>query len=853
MTLDPDNGNAHALRVRIAAAAAPVREPTGGLLRHDGTGELQVPQAQIDHLINRAMQAQAVGNGTEALNSYIKAVELGAERPDVRYNLAMLLQERGDHLQAVSLLEKSALSDEFALSSYHALGESLRVLGRLHEAAEAFDQALVQVDVEGVGRGEADDLIAMFRSAADAYEELGDLSRSASLYTTLAGVFQNKRWGRELSDQFKLRARALNERSMLAKLQRIGTGVLPGEVVADPRRAQTKHASNPWGAAPPQIENTSEAVASVPEVPRPDILSDDPFASLNLPELSEPTFAPLTALPTEGCSDEVVRYITASSKFMDQGLVHAAIDACYEVIRLDSEYVPIHLRVGEIFERDGQTEPALLKYRTVIDIYTARQQPMAAISAYYHFLELSPDSLVPRGQLAQLLRSSGNINEAVEQVLMVANTLTRIGQSQRALHEFRNLLEWAPPSCPIFKAYGQTLLKMQRWEEALQQFMRAVRCDPDDVVALALVNVTMAIIRKDEQTIVDSLNSVLEGIAARPDRTEAVLSEYRSVLMLVDGSLIHYLLGRVQQATGQHASAMMSLRQALSLLSLEEDSLLAPIVVHKALADSYIAQDQPSEALEELNQVQMLIGEQQAEAEGHALQRAPAEADVCRQIAIAYMTVGDQTEAIRAWKRCVQVDPDDVQSYIQLADLYFRQGKLQFALEQYEWLANLYEQRQELDPAIATLERAVTISPNSMAIRKRLSSLLLRRGFVERGLEALEEVSKLEKAAGQFAEMSASMQQAAEVHQLLSRFDEAAMLYRAILEQMPDDLDVRYKLVHMLLMQDKHDEAIVEQQQIAELTAVLDDRNAQIEALSQLIALEPSNAVAVEHLEHISA
>ena len=288
----------------------------------------------------------------------------------------------------------------------------MRALGRLHDAAEAFDQALLQVDLEGIGRGEADDLIAMFRSAAEAYEELGDLSRAASLYTTLAGVFQNKRWGRELSDQYKLRARALNERSMMAKLQRIGTGVLPGEVVTDPRRDRAK---GTWGTLP----NAAEPVATAePEAVHHDIMADDPFASLNLPEISEPTFAPLTPLPTEGCSDDVVRYIAASTKFMDQGLVHAAIDACYEVIRLDPNYVPVHMRVGEIFERDGQVEPALLKYRTVIDIYIAREQPMVAIDAYYHFLELSPDSLVPRGQLAQLLRASGKTNEASDQILI---------------------------------------------------------------------------------------------------------------------------------------------------------------------------------------------------------------------------------------------------------------------------------------------------------------------------------------------------------------------------------------------------------------------------------------------------
>jgi tetratricopeptide (TPR) repeat protein len=837
LTLDPNNGNAHTLRAKLSSATPPVREPTGALIRREGTGELRAAQVQIDHLIARAMQEQAIGNGTEALNAYLKAVELGSERADVAYNLATLLQERGDHEQAVPLLRHAAQNDEFALSSHFALGESLRALGKTRQAADAFNQALTYVNLADIGRGEADDLIAMFRAAADAHEALGDLSRAASLYTTLAGVFQNKRWGRELGDQMRMRARALNERSMAAKLERIGTGTLPGEVGGGRKTGATAS----WGTLP--VFDTAAAAA------RPiDVLAEDPFASLNLPEVDAPTFAPLTPLPLEGCSDEVQRYIAASTRFMDQGLIHAAVDACYEVIRLDPTYVPVHLRIGEIFERDGLAEAALQKYRTVIDIYTARQQPMSALDAYRHFLDLSPDSLVPRGHLAQLLRASGQTVEAVEQVLMVADTLSRMGQHSRALQEFHHLLQWAPPSATIHKAYGQTLLKMGRWNDALQEFRRAARHAPDDAVAFAQVNLTLAIIGEDEQAISQSFDAVLQRLQAQPAVAEAVLGEYRAALMLKDTSLLHYLLGRVQQATAQHASAMLSFRQALSLIDLEDDAMLAPAIIHAALAESLVAQEQPDEALEELLAVERLIEQQPADAATHPLRHVATTAGFCQQLAKAYTSKGDQAEAIRAWKRCVQLNPHDVEGYTQLADLYFRQGKLQQALEQYDWLASMFEDQQRLDDAITTLERAATLAPNSLALRERLGRLLLRRGHIERGLREIEAVIALHQAADQPASTSAAMHQAAEVYTLLSRYDEAVALYRSLVDAAPDDLDTRHLLVTTLLLQGDHAAALAEQRIIAQRAAEQDDRRAQIEALSQLVALDPADAAAAEQL-----
>ena len=148
------------------------------------------------------------------------------------------------------------------------------------------------------------------------------------------------------------------------------------------------------------------------------------------------------------------RYVATSARFTDQGLFHAAIDACHEIIRTDPGYLPIHLRLGEIYEREGRVDQALLKYRALIDTYAAREQPLEAVDAYYRFVELSPDTVNSRSQLADLLRRAGRTAEAVDQSLVVANTLFKIGQTNRALEEFRRLLAWAPPSAATHKEYG---------------------------------------------------------------------------------------------------------------------------------------------------------------------------------------------------------------------------------------------------------------------------------------------------------------------------------------------------------------------------------------------------------------
>ena len=101
--------------------------------------------------------------------------------------------------------------------------------------------------------------------------------------------------------------------------------------------------------------------------------------------------------------------------------------------------------------------------------------------------------------------------------------------------------------------------------------------------------------------------------------------------------------------------------------------------------------------------------------------------------------------------------------------------------------------------------------------------------------------------------MNASMRQAAEAYEFMSRYDAAATMYRSIVEHSPDDLDAAYQLVNALLMHGAHDEAVAEQRHIAERSMELDDQRAQIEALSQLVSLEPENASAAEQLAEASA
>lgn len=849
LSLDGANRAAQALKaeLNLTRPAEPLPAAPITAAPAINTGPLRDQQMNRDQLLSQAARAREAGNSAGALRLYEQALELGGDQPDVHFNLGMLYQERGDHHAASTMLRKAAASDEYALSAHYALGDSCKALGDLQAAAEEYETTIRCVDLESIGRTEADDLIAMYRSAAECYAELGELSRAASLYGTLAGFLSSKRWGKELAEEFKARAKELTERSMFAKLRTLGTGALPVERVIAPE-PEPEPSQTTWGALPSFSDflRGDQSTLSAAKTEQP----TDVFALLEtLSTATKQVFAPVKAISTANCADTVVRLVEASGRFIEQGLVWAAIDACHEVIRHDNDYLPIHFRLGEIYEREGRLEDALLKYRTLIDTYSVRGRELDAIDAFYRLIELSPESTDQRGRLVELLRKAQRMEAAVEQALIVAGTYFRLGQTSKALEEYRRILAWAPPTPALHREYGQALLKLERWEAAQSEFRRAVQLDPTAPVALAQLNLTMAVLGQNEQAMWDSFAALTAKLAADPQLHPAVQAEYRSALLIVDTPILHYLLGLIQQLADQHASAMLSFEQAMSLLVMEERPQLSPILLHQAMADSYIAQGQAQAAIDQLHTVQRLFVEQPLHIVSmHAFARPLTESELQRKLAKVLTSTGQWQAAIKALKICQQFDPAEPSAYGQLAQIYASLGDLATALKEYEQLATVLESRQNLDGALAALDAALQLAPDALPIRSRIAQMLLRRGLLDRGLKELEEVASLLRAAGQIKEAVVALQQAAEVQWMLGQHDRVYHLYDTIVAFAPEDIDARQQLVNLHILGGRRDAAIAEQRRIAR---ICNDQKNYAEAIGcyhQIIALDPGDADAYESL-----
>ncbi|HET7078995.1 MAG TPA: tetratricopeptide repeat protein, partial [Chloroflexia bacterium] len=542
------------------------------------SGPGQAAQRDLQQMYDLAMQYQEKNQFAAARVQLEAAQAAGLDTAALHYSLGLIYQQERQFKQAVEQLQKAAGDPEYAMSSQYALGECYRTLGQRAEATRAYEAAISLVDLQHVGKNEVNDLIELYQAAADAHLAQGNTSRAASLYSTLATFLQARRWRSGFTDQLMARADELNDQGISDRLQSIGGAPEPAAKEAppapEPRRAPAAAAvpvapefvSSPQGAGSVGARGGTGQLRSgmlrpitdflsAQDLTPPDAETAAPAESAAAPKGVAARVAPPGAngatartshtlqavLADEGMplDGETAALVDVTDALIDRGLWNAAIDCCYEVIRLDAEYLPIHLRLAEIFRQSGRREDAILKLQSVIDVYMVRGDMETAAQVFPELIALQPENVNIRTKLATLLMDLGQHDAAVNEYLSMADMHYSTGQREQALEELRRLRSIAPQNPEVRLRAGLYLLRADRPADALPEFSRALQIDPENKLALTRVFVTMVLLGNDTQW--DVLET-LQGAAADYGDRQAILEDLRGFALTGDRPELFYAL-----------------------------------------------------------------------------------------------------------------------------------------------------------------------------------------------------------------------------------------------------------------------------------------------------------------------
>ena len=369
--------------------------------------------------------------------------------------------------------------------------------------------------------------------------------------------------------------------------------------------------ASPWfarGIALLSLGNYTESVLSfehfVEMVPgRPEValylgiarLRDgDPGGALRAFDMAEP-----------GASDygEVIRFRVEALRTL--GEMTEAINAAGAYLEIDPEYQPVRFEMalamaaagrdaeaGEALRTAALAEPpspaAIIEFGRVLRAAGTRAEQIAAAAAYRYGLVAFPADSTMLAELATLyveLDLDEDAGEAATQLidrapgnpeamLMAGNILLRTRRPQEALKALELAVAAAPDEAFVVHHYGLALVEVQRFDEALEVFDRALAIDSTLTVARVEAARVALLMAQPERAVVlmegagDSIDNDAEGLALLGNayvqtlRFADAITPLRRALDLDRGlTEAPYLLARAYRATGQEQAATDALAE----------------------------------------------------------------------------------------------------------------------------------------------------------------------------------------------------------------------------------------------------------------------------------------------------
>jgi tetratricopeptide (TPR) repeat protein len=232
-------------------------------------------------------------------------------------------------------------------------------------------------------------------------------------------------------------------------------------------------------------------------------------------------------------SERILGSIAMSQEYVKRDMHYAAMEECYLALESAFNYLPIHRQLAEVSLAMGKVDEAVKKLVAIADTYEVRGTARQAAAMYRRALTLAPMDTAVRTKLIDLLISHGEIDQALSNYLILADSFYHLAQMDQALEVYQEALRLAPRvdqerdwTVRILHKIGDIAMQRVDWKRAISVYERIRNVAPSDERArLTLMELYY---RLDQpRKAVQELDDLLESYEAeeRLERVFAVLND----------------------------------------------------------------------------------------------------------------------------------------------------------------------------------------------------------------------------------------------------------------------------------------------------------------------------------------
>lgn len=288
---------------------------------------------------------------------------------------------------------------------------------------------------------------------------------------------------------------------------------------------------------------------------------------------------------------DILSAMADTAEYIRRRMYMTAIEACYRAIEKSPFYLPLHLRLAEIYRQQDAIENSIRKYLAVADVYQARGQSFRVEEIYHQVLKIAPMDMTVRQKLVELYTTRGDIESALEQYQILADVHYQLAQIEESLNVYQTALQLADRTqnptlwkTNFLRHIADIYMQRVEWTNALRIYEQLAQLAPDDEDsiqtlidlylklnqkprALALLNQMENTFKKNEQP--QAWHAFLLKMIERRPR-EMMLRQKMAAYLAEAGNrseaIEQYdLLGELQLEAGLRDDAVRTIKQILQL------------------------------------------------------------------------------------------------------------------------------------------------------------------------------------------------------------------------------------------------------------------------------------------------
>src|SRR6478672_6835996 len=156
---------------------------------------------------------------------------------------------------------------------------------------------------------------------------------------------------------------------------------------------------------------------------------------------------------------ESIPFFTRIAEFYSRdGFFLKAIAIYKKINKIDPARLDVYDRLADLYHKQGLTQDARSQYQVLADHYLKTGKNDEAVAAYKKMAAVDPNDLRIQVRLADLYRSSNQVDQAVMQYGLIGSMLLRRGAHDEAAAVFQKALELSPNDAGIQKNLVRSLI-----------------------------------------------------------------------------------------------------------------------------------------------------------------------------------------------------------------------------------------------------------------------------------------------------------------------------------------------------------------------------------------------------------